>query len=256
MDAPREKRNRNWNWVFDINGTVCDAGTQAPLKAMIAAFAEQGLDNLTAQDLVEHMGLGIEDHVSQLVRTHELDNKVDIAHFHKCFADHLDRLLRVPNACELFLGLPALFRELRAQGDRLLHITSLTHHQVEPVLAFWEREYDYVPDVVVCSDDPAIKYGRPAPDIIEVALSRLEGGTSDLEDEDERRRTIAVSDSLPSLRAGANAGLLGLCAIVESGAWSSGTETVGEHLSKLQSVTPHVYRTTQHCIQAWKMRKP
>ncbi|RLN45560.1 hypothetical protein BBJ28_00003233, partial [Nothophytophthora sp. Chile5] len=59
---------------------------------------------------------------------------------------------------------------------------------------------------IVCGDDPAVKRGKPAPDIFRTAGQRLFGLTEG-EDGDQPPRCIVYEDSVHGVRAGNSAGM-------------------------------------------------
>jgi beta-phosphoglucomutase-like phosphatase (HAD superfamily) len=170
--------------------------------------------------------------------------------------------------CSLFPGLPQLFVDLRKQGHRLLHTTDYTRYQLTPVLDFWEREYDYVPDVVACSDEVGPEHQFTS--MIELALHKLEHTNNWLGLEQEKARTIKVDDTAHGVLAGLNAGIWASCAVVEHGAWrfafrkqeeepeevDKQDDDLRAQMDKLYRLTPHVYSTTSACIAHMRDRDP
>jgi phosphonatase-like hydrolase len=88
------------------------------------------------------------------------------------------------------------FARLRAAGARLALNTGFDRSVVDLILAETAWPEGLV-DVVVCGDDVAA--GRPAPDMIRLAMARV--GVTD------PRRVAVVGDTRLDLEAGANAGV-------------------------------------------------
>lgn len=164
--------------VFDWAGTMVDFGCEAPVRALIEAFAAEGipLDAATAR---RDMGKAKSDHVRSLLeapaiaaawRSHHgrSAGEADVARL----MTRLAPLMRehAARASTLIPGARETFERLRAHGLRVGSSTGYTRQMMEPVLAR-AAEQGYVPEHLVCSGEtPA---GRPTPLMLYKACAEL-----------------------------------------------------------------------------------
>ena len=154
--------------IFDWAGTMVDFGCEAPVKALIEAFAQRGvvIDETAAR---RDMGKAKVDHVRALLadpvvnaawraRHGRSGTDADIS----LLMDALGPLMRhhAAQASALIPGALEAFQQLRAAGLRVASSTGYTREMMEPVLASATAQ-GYLPEHLVCSGEtPA---GRPTP---------------------------------------------------------------------------------------------
>ena len=129
--------------IFDWAGTMVDFGSAAPVRALIEAFAAEGvpIDEATAR---RDMGRAKVEHVQSLLRDpavagawrtrHGRDaNAADVA----TLMGRLGPLMRehAARASTLIPGARTTFERLRALGLRVASSTGYTREMMEPVLA-------------------------------------------------------------------------------------------------------------------------
>jgi phosphonoacetaldehyde hydrolase len=164
--------------IFDWAGTVVDFGCEAPVKALLEAFAAEGvrLDEETAR---RDMGIAKSDHVQALLadpvvaaawqaRHGRAPQPSDIA----VLMTRLEPLMRAhaAQAASLIPGALAAFEQLRAMGIHVASSTGYTREMLGPVLASAKAQ-GYAPQHVVCAGEtPA---GRPSPLMIYKACAEL-----------------------------------------------------------------------------------
>jgi phosphonoacetaldehyde hydrolase len=189
--------------VLDWAGTMVDFGCQAPVKALIEAFRQEGVavDAVAAR---RDMGKAKSDHVRAM-----LSHPVVAAAWqarHGRVADERDvealmvrlgPLMReqAAAAATLIPGARATFDQLRARGIKVASSTGYTREMMAPVLAR-AAEQGYVPQHVVCSGETP--FGRPAPLMIYKACAEL--GVWPLS------RVIKVDDAEVGIQEGIAAG--------------------------------------------------
>jgi phosphonoacetaldehyde hydrolase len=164
--------------IFDWAGTVVDFGCEAPVQALLEAFAAEGvqLDEATAR---RDMGKAKADHVQAILA----DPIVAAAwHGHHGRAPELkdigvlmvrlQPLMRrqAALAATLIPGALQTFGLLRAAGIRVASSTGYTREMLEPVLAATALQ-GYTPEHVVCSGETPM--GRPSPLMIYKACTEL-----------------------------------------------------------------------------------
>jgi phosphonoacetaldehyde hydrolase len=164
--------------IFDWAGTMVDFGCEAPVKALIEAFATEGvvIDEATAR---RDMGKAKVDHVRSLLQEPAVAAAWRAAHGRAADAGdvavimkHLGPLMRehAARASTLIPGARDTFERLRAAGVRVASSTGYTRDMMAPVLA-QAAQQGYVPEHLVCSGEtPA---GRPAPLMIYKACAEL-----------------------------------------------------------------------------------
>ncbi len=164
--------------IFDWAGTMVDFGCTAPVKALIEAFGERGveLDEATAR---RDMGKAKIDHVRSLLADPQVAAAWRSRHQRAADTQDVQSLMlrlgplmreHAAHAALLIPGARGTFERLRAAGLRVASSTGYTREMMVPVL---ERaaEQGYVPEHVVCSGEtPA---GRPTPLMIYKACAEL-----------------------------------------------------------------------------------
>jgi len=164
--------------IFDWAGTMVDFGCMAPVDALIAAFAEEGVDIDEAMARRD-MGRAKIDHVRSLLSYPAIAAAWKSTHGHSAddrdlaaLMERLGPLMRehAARASQLIAGARETFERLRAAGLRVASSTGYTREMMGPLLAR-AAEQGYVPEHVVCSGEtPA---GRPAPLMIYKACAEL-----------------------------------------------------------------------------------
>jgi phosphonoacetaldehyde hydrolase len=162
--------------IFDWAGTMVDFGCEAPVKALIEAFAAEGI-SIDAAIARRDMGKSKVDHVRALLayvadawrkkfgREWEAG---DVERLMKRLGPLMRR--RAEEASELIPGALEAAQRLRAAGLRIASSTGYTRDMMEPVLARAAAQ-GYVPEHVVCSGETPT--GRPAPLMIYKACAEL-----------------------------------------------------------------------------------
>jgi phosphonoacetaldehyde hydrolase len=164
--------------IFDWAGTVVDFGCEAPVKALIEAFAAEGI-SIDAPSARRDMGKSKVDHVRALLALPPVADAWRTTFGRAWQASDVERLMtrlgplmrrRAAEAAELIPGALEAVQRLRAAGLRIASSTGYTRDMMEPVLARAAAQ-GYVPEHVVCSGEtPA---GRPAPLMIYKACAEL-----------------------------------------------------------------------------------
>ncbi len=162
--------------IFDWAGTMVDFGCEAPVKALIEAFAAEGI-SIDAAIARRDMGKAKVDHVRALL-SHVADawrtkfgrewEAGDAERLMKRLGPLMRR--RAEEASELIPGALEAAQRLRAAGLRIASSTGYTRDMMEPVLARAAAQ-GYVPEHVVCSGETPT--GRPAPLMIYKACAEL-----------------------------------------------------------------------------------
>ena len=189
--------------IFDWAGTMVDFGCLAPVRALVEAFAAEGvaIDAVTAR---RDMGKAKRDHVEALLHEPTVaaawrarfgcDPGPDaaarlIARLGPLMRDH------AATAATLIPGALETFQELRGAGIKVASSTGYTREMMEPVLVLAAAQ-GYVPAQVICSGEtPA---GRPSPLMIYKACAEL--GVWPLS------RVVKVDDAEAGVREGKAAG--------------------------------------------------
>ena len=164
--------------IFDWAGTMVDFGCMAPVKALIDAFAQEGvvIDSASAR---RDMGKSKIDHVRSLLayppvaaawrtKRGRPADEGDV----ESLMSRLGPLMRehAARASDLIPGARETFDRLRQQRVRVASSTGYTREMMQPVLAR-AAEQGYTPEHLVCSGEtPA---GRPTPLMIYKACAEL-----------------------------------------------------------------------------------
>src|SRR6202162_2976559 len=146
--------------IFDWAGTMVDFGCQAPVKALIEAFAAEGI-TIDAPPARHDMGKSKVDHVRALLAVSSVADAWRKRFGRPSEASDVERLMtrlgplmrrRAEEASELIPGALEAFQQLRAAGLRIASSTGYTRDMMEPVLAR-AGAHGYVPESVVCSGE-------------------------------------------------------------------------------------------------------
>jgi phosphonoacetaldehyde hydrolase len=164
--------------IFDWAGTMVDFGCEAPVKALIEAFAADGI-SIDAPITRRDMGKSKVDHVRALLSIPSVAEAWGKRFGRGWEAGDVERLMtrlgplmrrRAAEASELIPGALQTLQRLRAAGLKVASSTGYTRDMMEPVLERAAAQ-GYVPEHVVCSGEtPA---GRPAPLMIYKACAEL-----------------------------------------------------------------------------------
>jgi phosphonoacetaldehyde hydrolase len=164
--------------IFDWAGTMVDFGCVAPVRALIDAFAQEGviLDSMSAR---RDMGKSKIDHVRSLLSYPEVATAWQSQHGRPADEHDVQSLMirlgplmrdHAARASTLIPGARETFERLRHQGVRVASSTGYTREMMQPVLAR-AAEQGYAPEHLVCSGEtPA---GRPTPLMIYKACAEL-----------------------------------------------------------------------------------
>ena len=165
--------------VFDWAGTMVDFGCQAPVEALVAAFAEEGVA-LAAADARRDMGRAKHDHVAALlawpgVRAAWTEAKgrppgeADVERIYHALGPKM--AAAAARFSELIPGAAPVAAALKARGVGVGSGTGYTRAMMAEILPRAAAQ-GYAPDVVVCADDTPS--GRPSPLMLWEALIRLD----------------------------------------------------------------------------------
>ncbi len=189
--------------IFDWAGTMVDFGCEAPVKALIEAFAAEGL-SMDAATARRDMGKAKIDHVRSLLAEPVTAAAWRARHGRPADAADVARLMarlgplmrdHAAHASALIAGAREAFEALRSLGLRVASSTGYTREMMRPVLARAAQQ-GYAPEHLVCSGEtPA---GRPAPLMIYKACAEL--GVWPLS------RVVKVDDAEVGIAEGRNAG--------------------------------------------------
>jgi phosphonoacetaldehyde hydrolase len=154
--------------VFDWAGTMIDFGSCAPVEALVAAFAQEGVE-LTDAEARHDMGRAKRDHVRAALsaprvaqawtaRKGAAPTEADVDHIYAA----LEPLMTEAAArhTRLIPGALDALADVRARGLKVGSNTGYTRAMMQSILKA-AAEQGYVPDAVVCAGETA--EGRPTP---------------------------------------------------------------------------------------------
>ena len=154
--------------VFDWAGTMIDFGSCAPVEALIAAFAEEGI-TLTAAQARRDMGRAKRDHVAAVLSIPAVAQAWTAAKGTAPNEDDVDRIytaleplmtLAAARHTELIPGALSALGDARARGLKVGSNTGYTRAMMQSILTAAAAQ-GYQPDAVVCAGETA--EGRPTP---------------------------------------------------------------------------------------------
>ena len=164
--------------IFDWAGTMVDFGCTAPVKALMEAFAQEGVI-ITESSVRRDMGKAKLDHVRSLLSYPEVARAWQERYRRQAderdvglLMTRLGPLMRdhAALASTLIPGARATFERLRQMGVRVASSTGYTREMMQPVLARATQQ-GYMPEHLLCSGEtPA---GRPTPLMIYKACAEL-----------------------------------------------------------------------------------
>jgi phosphonoacetaldehyde hydrolase len=212
--------------VFDWAGTMVDFGCQAPVAALVGAFAAEGVA-LSAADARRDMGRAKRDHVRALLAYPPVARAwADLRGADPTEADG-DRIYRAVEplmieaagrCSRLIPGAAEVAQGLRARGVRVGSGTGYTRAMMAEILPR-AAEQGYAPEVVVCAGETPS--GRPSPLMLWQALVTLDAWPA--------RLCVKVDDAEVGIEEGRAAG----CWTVGVAASGNG---VGLSLDELQAL--------------------
>ncbi len=164
--------------VFDWAGTMVDFGCEAPVKALIEAFAAESVP-IDAAAARRDMGKAKRDHVEGLFLQPPVAAAWQACHGRVADAEDMERIMtrlgplmrdHAARSATLIPGARETFDQIRAAGLKVASSTGYTREMMQPVLARAAAQ-GYVPDHVVCSGETLA--GRPSPLMIYKACVEL-----------------------------------------------------------------------------------
>jgi phosphonoacetaldehyde hydrolase len=212
--------------VFDWAGTMVDFGCRAPVEALIAAFAAEGVVLSTAAARRE-MGMAKRAHVAAILANPEViplwteakGSAPGEADLERIFLALGPLMTEAADRCsDLIPGAAEVARDLKAQGVRIGSGTGYSPEMMAPIRRR-AAEQGYEPEVVICAGDTPT--GRPSPQPLWQALIRLDAWPASL--------CVKVDDAEVGVREGRYAG----CWTIGVAASGNG---VGLSLEELQAL--------------------
>jgi phosphonoacetaldehyde hydrolase len=189
--------------VFDWAGTMVDFGCQAPVVALQAAFAAEGV-SLAEADARADMGMAKRDHVRALMRRGAVSSAWIAALGQPPDEGDGDRLYRAleplmetaaAQYSQLIPGAAEVAAALREDGIKIGSGTGYTRTMMGPILAAAASQ-GYVPDVTVCAGET--RSGRPSPLMMWQALIAMDAWPA--------WRCVKVDDAKVGIAEGRTAG--------------------------------------------------
>jgi phosphonoacetaldehyde hydrolase len=165
--------------VFDWAGTMVDFGCQAPVQALVDAFAARGV-TLSADDARRDMGRAKRDHISALLAwpsvaaawTEATGAPPTEADGDAVYVDLEPRMAAAGGRfSDLIPGAAQTVAALRAGGVKIGSGTGYTRAMMAQILPRAAAQ-GYAPDVVVCAGETPS--GRPSPLMLWKALVKLD----------------------------------------------------------------------------------
>jgi phosphonoacetaldehyde hydrolase len=165
--------------VFDWAGTMVDFGCRAPVEALIAAFAAEGVA-LSAENARREMGMAKRAHVAAILANPAViedwtdakgspPGEPDVERIYQALEPIMTE--QAARFSDLIPGAAEVARSLRAQGVRIGSGTGYTRQMMAGILGRAAAQ-GYEPDVVVCAGDTPS--GRPSPQPLWQALIQLD----------------------------------------------------------------------------------
>lgn len=212
--------------VFDWAGTMVDFGCQAPVEALQAAFAAEGVA-LDAQAARRDMGRAKRDHVAALLAYPPVATAWTAAKGQAPGEAEVERIYQAlgplmaaaaGRCSELIPGAAAAVEALQSRGVRIGSGTGYTRAMMAEILPRAAAQ-GYSPEVVVCAGETPS--GRPSPLMVWKALIALDAWPAD--------RCVKVDDAEVGIAEGRAAG----CWTIGVAASGNG---VGLGLAELQAL--------------------
>jgi phosphonoacetaldehyde hydrolase len=189
--------------VFDWAGTMVDFGSRAPVEALIAAFAAEGVA-ISAPDARRDMGRAKRDHVAAILAHPAVAaawaeakgapaGEADIDRIHHALEPLMTEA--AGRCSELIPGAAAVAEALRTRGVRIGSGTGYTRAMMAQILPRAAAQ-GYAPEVVVCAGETPS--GRPSPLMTWQALIALDAWPA--------RLCVKVDDAEVGIEEGRAAG--------------------------------------------------
>jgi phosphoglycolate phosphatase-like HAD superfamily hydrolase len=174
-------------FIFDVEGTLVDA-MMPTLRCWRETLAQSGHE-ISLAELHRLAGMDGEDMLRQLLPgLSKTECKELMEHQGKRFREeYLPHIPALP-------GVRALFEDLKRCGRRIALATDCEKDQLRHYLTVTGIE-DLI-DAIGCGDD--VKHGKPAPDVVEVALRRVRAG---------RKVSVMVGDTPYDAQAALKSGV-------------------------------------------------
>jgi phosphonoacetaldehyde hydrolase len=188
--------------VFDWAGTMIDFGCMAPVDALLAVFADEGV-SLSVEEARRDMGKAKLDHLRALLAEPALQERWIAQKGHAVTEADIQRIYRklgpamkaAMEHSKLIPGAAEAAEALRALGVRIGSGTGYTREMMADMLLNAANQ-GYAPDVVVCAGETPS--GRPAPLMTWKALIELDAWPA--------RACIKVDDAPVGIEEGRLAG--------------------------------------------------
>jgi phosphonoacetaldehyde hydrolase len=189
--------------VFDWAGTMVDFGCQAPVDALLAAFAGEGIE-ISAAEARRDMGRAKRDHVAAILAEPRVveawaEAKGDApgaADVERIYQALEPLMIEAAGRCsELIPGAAAAARAIAARGVRIGSGTGYTRAMMGAILPRAAAQ-GYAPEVVICAGETPS--GRPSPLMLWQALIALDAWPAGL--------CVKVDDAEVGIQEGRAAG--------------------------------------------------
>ena len=189
--------------VFDWAGTMVDFGCRAPVEALVAAFAAEGV-TLSDAAARREMGMAKRAHVAAILANPEVveawaqakGSASDEADLERIYEALGPLMIDAAARCsELIPGVAKVAQDLRTAGVRIGSGTGYTPPMMDAIRRR-AAEQGYEPEVVICAGDTPS--GRPSPQPLWQALIRLDAWPAHL--------CVKVDDAEVGVQEGRGAG--------------------------------------------------
>ena len=154
--------------VLDWAGTIVDHGSRAPVEAVMAVFANAGVE-ISIPEARAPMGLAKKDHIDTVLKIPRVRSKWRELHGNSpsaddvetLYADFLPRQLEgLQRHADLIPGILGAVERMRSRNIAIGTTTGYTRPMLDFLLAR-ALEQGFQPDASRCPDD--VSKGRPAP---------------------------------------------------------------------------------------------
>ncbi len=173
--------------IFDVEGTLVDA-MMPTLRCWRETLVHFGHD-VSLADLHRFAGMDGEDMLTRLLPgVSKTERKEMMEHQGRRFREEYLAHVRA------FPGVRPLFEDLKLGGRRIALATDCAKDELRHYLTV--SGIEHLVDAIGCGDD--VKHGKPAPDVVEVALRRVRAG---------RKFSVLVGDTPHDAQAALNAGV-------------------------------------------------
>ena len=183
--------------IFDLDGTLLDYERESH-EAIKTVCEKYSGGKFTIELHASIIGTKNEFWSRKIISELQMTDKVTpdefVHEYHVLMEAACDRMQLLP-------GAENLLRKLKKQNIPIAIATSSTRSMVEKKLSFHSVFSECV-NVIVTGDDPAVKNGKPAPDIFLETARRLVGGLSN-----DMKRFVVFEDSPHGILGGFRAGM-------------------------------------------------